>query len=141
MRRARGPILGSVDATGTPRQVQLAGIGVAAEAVAGLIATIVLLTGSDTAALPVASVIGEAAMFVLCAAAVGFVGWGLVTGRRWARTPAIVIQLLLLPVVYSLIGPSRELLLGIATGIVVAGIFLLLLSEQARTWSMDLPQD
>jgi hypothetical protein len=97
----------------------------------------VLLTGSDTAALPVASVIGEAAMFLLCAAAVGFVGWGLLTGRRWARTPAIVIQLLLLPVVYSLIGPSRELLLGIATGIVVAGIFLLLLSEQARTWSTE----
>jgi hypothetical protein len=122
--------------------VRIAGAGVAAEGVAGLIAAIVLLAGSDAAALPVASIIGEAAMFVLCAAAVGFVGWGLVTGRRWARTPAIVIQLLLLPVVYSLIGPSRELLLGIATGIVVAGIFLLLLSEQARMWSMDdLPQD
>jgi hypothetical protein len=141
MRRTRRPILGDVEATGTPRQVQLAGAGVVAEALAGLIATIVLLTGSSAAELPVASVIGEAALFLVSAAAVGFVGWGLVTGRRWARTPAIVIQLLLLPVVYSLIGPSRELLLGIATGIVVAGIFLLLLSEQARTWSMDLPQD
>jgi hypothetical protein len=140
MRHARGPILGCVETTRTPRQVQLAGVGVAAEAVAGLIATIVLLTGSSTD-LPVASVVGEAALFVLGAAALGFVGWGLVAGRRWARTPALVIQLLLLPVVYSLIGPSREVLLGIATGIVVAGIFLLLLSEQARTWSMDLPQD
>jgi len=141
MRHAHGHILGDVQGTGTPPQVRMAGIGVAAEAVAGLVATIVLLTGSSTADLPVASVIGEAALFLLGAAAVGFVGWGLVTGRRWARTPAIVIQLLLLPVVYSLIGPSRELLLGIATGVVVAGIFLLLLSEQARTWSMDLPQD
>lgn len=141
MRRAARPILGDVEGTGTPRQVRLAGIGVAAEAGAGVVATIVLLTGSGAADLPVASVIGEAVMFLLCAVAVGFVGWGLLTGRRWARTPAIVIQLLLLPVVYSLIGPSRQLLLGIAAGIVVAGVFLLLLSEQARTWSMDLSQD
>ncbi|MGI5125599.1 hypothetical protein ACQEVB_02175 [Pseudonocardia sp. CA-107938] len=130
-----------MDAIGTPRQVRLAGAGVAAEALAGLIATVVLLTGSGTADLPVGSVVGEAALFVLGAAALGFVAWGLVTGRRWARTPAIVIQLLLLPVVYSLIGPSRELVLGVVTGLVVAGTFLLLLSEPARTWSMDLPQD
>ena len=60
----------------------------------------------------------------------------LVTGRRWARTPAIVTQLLLLPVVYSLIGPSRQLLLGLLTGAVVFTAFMLLISERSRAWSM-----
>ncbi len=130
-----------MDATGTPRQVLLAGAGVAAEAVAALVTTVVLLAGTGTADLPVASVLGEAAMFLIFVAALGFVAWGLVTGRRWARTPAIVVQLLLLPVVYSLIGPSRQLVLGIVAGLLVAGIFLLLLSDAARMWSVDLPQD
>jgi hypothetical protein len=64
-----------------------------------------------------------------------------VTGRRWARTPAIVTQLLLLPVVYSLIGPSRQLVLGIVAGAFVVTTFMLLISERSREWSMglDLP--
>ena len=63
-----------------------------------------------------------------------FIGAALSTGRRGARTPAIVTQLLLLPVVYSLIGPSRQLLLGIAAGIYVVVTFLLLISERSREW-------
>ena len=65
----------------------------------------------------------------------GIIGAALATGRRGARTPAIVIQLLLLPVVYSLIGPSRQLLLGIAAGIYVVLTFLLLISERSREWA------
>ena len=70
------------------------------------------------------------------------VGVGLLVGRRWARTPAIVTQLLLLPVVYSLVGESRQLVLGIITGVYVAATFLLLISERSRGWSMglDLPE-
>ena len=57
----------------------------------------------------------------------------LVTGRRWARTPAIVIQLLLLPVVYSLIGPSRQLVLGHRRpGPSWSAAFMLLISERSR---------
>lgn len=128
-----------MDGTGTPRQVLVAGAGVVVETVAAVIATVLLVVGSGD--LPVATVIGQAVLFLIGAAGLGFVGWGLVTGHRWARTPAIVIQLLLLPVVYSLIGPSREIVLGVAAGVVVAGTFLLLISEAARTWSMDLPQE
>jgi hypothetical protein len=62
----------------------------------------------------------------------------LVAGRRWARTPAIVTQLLLLPVVYTLIGPSQQLLLGIVAGVYVVATFLLLISEASRNWSMGL---
>jgi hypothetical protein len=91
----------------------------------------------------VRDIAGEGGYFVLVGAALVAVGLGLVAGRRWARTPAIVTQLLLVPVVYTLIGPSRQLLLGIVAGVFVVGTFLLLISEASRTWSMgldDLPR-
>jgi hypothetical protein len=101
----------------------------------------VLVARASEAELPLSFVLGEAAYFAVVGAALLAVGAGLLTGRRWARTPAIVTQLLLLPVVYSLIGPSRQLLLGIVAGAYVITTFLLLISERSRMWSMglDLP--
>lgn len=97
---------------------------------------------AGAADLPVGLVLGEAGYFVVIGAALFAVGIGLVTGRRWARTPAIVTQLLLLPVVYSLIGPSHQLLPGIGSGAVVVATFLLLVSARSLGWSMgvDLPE-
>ncbi len=95
------------------------------------------IRASDSTA-PTGAVFGEAGYFLVIGAALLLVGVGLLTGRRWARTPAIVTQLLLLPVVYSLIGPSRQLVLGVATGVVVIVTFLLLISEASREWSMGL---
>ncbi|TCK20592.1 hypothetical protein [Pseudonocardia endophytica] len=87
--------------------------------------------------------LAEAAFFLLIGAAVAAVGAALVRGHRGVRTPAIVVQLLLLPVVYSLIGPSRQLVWGIVTGLVVILTFLLLISDQSRRWSMgdDYPDE
>lgn len=125
---------------GAPPQIRLAGIFVGLEALAALVFACMLVAaaagaGSES---PVGSVLGEAGYFAIVGAALGAVAVGLVTSRRWARTPAIVVQLLLLPVVYSLVGPSHQLLLGVVCGIVVAATFLLLISEAAREWSMDL---
>lgn len=126
---------------GPPPQVRLAGALVALQALAALVFAVVLVVRASSAELPLASVLGEAGYFAVIGAAVLAVGGGLVTGRRWARTPAIVTQLLLLPVVYSLIGPSRQLALGIVTGVLVVATFMLLISERSRIWSMglDLP--
>ena len=38
--------------------------------------------------------------------------------------------------VYSLLGPSRQLLIGLVAGAVVVAAFLLLISERSRAWSM-----
>jgi hypothetical protein len=126
---------------GSPRQVRLAGVLVAVQGLVGLgfaVALVVRALTVEGPGLPVRDIIGEAGYFGLVGAALVAVGAGLVGGRRWARTPAIVTQLLLLPVVYTLIGPSRQLLLGIGAGVVVAATFLLLISEASRRWSMGL---
>ncbi|MCW0212222.1 MAG: hypothetical protein OJJ54_02605 [Pseudonocardia sp.] len=123
-----------------PRQVLLAGALVCAEGLLGVL-TAVILAVRAIGRPEVGSGIAEAVYFLLVGGAVLFAGAGLLRGRRWGRTPAIVAQLLLLPVVYSLIGPSHQLVLGILAGIVVVGTFLLLISEPSRTWSMDLYGD
>lgn len=127
--------------TAAPAQVRAAGVLVGCEALLGLGFAVALVARAGSAQLGPVAVLGQAAFFLLVAGALGLVGWGLLVGRRWARTPAIVTQLLLLPVVYSLIGPSRQLVLGIAAGAVVVTAFLLLISERSRIWSMDLPPD
>lgn len=119
----------------------MAGALVAVQGVLALVFAAALALRAGSADLPVRLVLGESAYFGLIGVALVAVGAGLCVGRRWARTPAIVTQLLLLPVVYSLIGPSRQLVLGIVAGAVVFAAFMLLISERSREWSMglDLP--
>jgi hypothetical protein len=47
------------------------------------------------------------------------------------------VQLLLLPLAYSLLVPSRQVLAGAVTGAVVLAALLLLLSAPARAWALD----
>lgn len=117
-----------------PPQVRLAGVLVGLEGVAALVFAVVVVLQAQGQTF--GSVVGEIGYFVVIGLAVVFVGAALLTGRRGARTPSIVTQLLLLPVVYSLIGPSQQLVLGIAAGVYVAGTFLLLISERSRMWAL-----
>jgi hypothetical protein len=84
--------------------------------------------------------LGEIGFFLVVGGAVLAAGAGLCAGRRWARSPAIVTELLLLPVVYSLLGPSRQVLLGVLAGAWVLTAFLLLISERSRRWSMGVDE-
>ena len=81
--------------------------------------------------------LGEAGFFLLVTAAVAAVAVGLLTGRLWARTPALVTQLLLLPIVYTVLSAGR-LLIGLVCGVVVFAAFMLLLNERSRRWSMGV---
>jgi hypothetical protein len=130
-------------APSAPRQVRLAGVLVGLQGLVGFgfaVALVVRALTVEGTGLLVRDIVGEAGYFVVIGAALVAVGAGLIAGRRWARTPAIVTQLLLLPVVYTLLGPSRQLLLGIVAGVFVAGTFLLLISEASRRWSMGLDE-
>ncbi|MCW2720498.1 hypothetical protein [Pseudonocardia sp.] len=124
-----------------PPQVRTAGALVAVQGLAAVVFAIVIALQASSAALPVGTVLGEAAAFAVLGAAVVAIGLALVAGRRGARTPAIVVQLLLLPVVYSLIGPSQQLVLGILCGLYVVATFLLLISEPSRAWAMGVEDD
>ena len=124
-----------------PTPVRAAGALVGLQALAATAFTVVVAARATGADLGPKAAIGEAGFFLVVAAALGAVALGLLTGRRWARTPAIVTQLLLLPAVYSLLGPSHQLLIGLVAGAVVVAAFLLLISERSRAWSMGAEDD
>jgi hypothetical protein len=123
---------------GPPPQIRLAGALVGLQGLAGVGVAAAILVRALAADALSGALLGEIGFFLLIGGAVLAVGVGLLRGRRWARSPAIVTELLLLPVVYSLLGPSRQVLLGVLTGVYVLGTFLLLISERSRIWSMDL---
>jgi hypothetical protein len=119
-----------------PPQVRAAGALVAGQGLAALGFGVFLVAAAGGAALSLGAVLGEAALFAIVGIVLAALGIGLVRGGRGARTPAIVVQLLLLPVVYSLIGPSQQLVAGIVTGVYVVATFLLLISEPSRRWAV-----
>lgn len=120
-----------------PENVKVAGILVAVQGVVGVVVAVVLGVRAVGAEGPrVYYGFAEASIFLLMAGAVAGLGYGLVRGVHGCRTPAIVIQLLLFPVIYYTLGPSRQLFWGIVCGLYVLLTFLMLISEQSRRWSM-----
>ena len=116
----------------------MAGALVTLQGLAGVGVAVAILVRALAAGALSGALLGEIGFFLLIGGAVLAVGVGLLRGRRWARSPAIVTQLLLLPVVYSLLGGSQQLLLGIVAGAFVLTTFLLLISERSRVWWMGL---
>jgi hypothetical protein len=121
-----------------PTPVRAAGALVGVQALAALAFTVALVLRTGATPVGAGPVLGEAGFFLLVAVALGAVAVGLLTGRLWARTPALVTQLLLLPVVYSLMGPSRQIVVGLLIGALVFATFMLLLNERSRLWSMGV---
>ncbi|MFC5995571.1 hypothetical protein ACFQE5_15255 [Pseudonocardia hispaniensis] len=121
-----------------PPQIKWAGLSVCVQGLVGIGFAVVLAVRAANASMGLGNTLGEAAYFLLLGGALTAVGACLIVGKRWARTPAIVAQLLLLPVVYSLLGPSKQLAWGIVTGALVISTLLLLISERSRAWSVAL---
>ncbi|OZD09071.1 hypothetical protein CH275_02040 [Rhodococcus sp. 06-235-1A] len=119
-----------------PSTFRSAGILVAAEGVASLIAALVLVVRAvsgegDNA---VANGYGTAGWFGVLGVGVGAAGVALILGKRWGRAIATVVQLLLLPVVWSLLTGSHQIAYGIALGVVVLGVLVLLFSPPSSQW-------
>lgn len=95
----------------------------------------VLVRGSE-AALSLRAVLGQAGTFLVMGAIVVAVGVGLFRGRPWSRTPGIVIQAVLLLSAYTMLGPSRQVLVGALVAALTITTLMLLLSGSGRRWSM-----
>jgi hypothetical protein len=115
-----------------PLPVRVAAGIVGAEALLGLVMAVVFGVGSEGS---LGARIGEASYFLILAVALGACAVLLWRGHSGARTPAIVAQLLLVPVIYSTLG-NGDLLVGIPSLLVVVGTFLLLISEPSRRWAV-----
>ncbi|WP_336081817.1 hypothetical protein [Nocardia sp. SSK8] len=105
---------------GIPATVRAAGALVTFEGLAGVGTAIVLIvraaTGHDQS---VASGIGTAMWFAVLFGGVLAAGIGLLRGKRWGRAIAVIAQVLLLPVAWSLLTDSHQPLWGSLLAILV----------------------
>lgn len=122
-----------------PGQVRLAGGLVLAQGALGLAFAAALVVRAAGGAERVGDVLAEAGYFLVVAGAVLAVGAGLLLGRRWARTPAIVVQLLLLGVAWYTTGPSGRPEVGVPVALACLLAAGLLFTPAARAWAEGAP--
>jgi hypothetical protein len=119
--------------------VKASGVLVAVEALGILaLAVVTLVSGLGNSA-RVGQLIGQFLYFVVLAALVAAVGAGLLRGKRWARTPAIVAQLVMVAVGVWMVAPSGRIGWGIALiafGLITGG---LLVTPAANAWIKRFP--
>jgi hypothetical protein len=120
--------------------IRAAGLLVGLQGLVGVGFALFEVLNLRSATLGVGAVLGEAGMFVVLGVALLAVAAGLVRGRFWARTPAVVVQILLLPVAYSLLVPSRQVLLGAVVAVVALLGLGLLLCAPSRGWAENLDE-
>ncbi|MFE3541772.1 hypothetical protein ACFXK0_02235 [Nocardia sp. NPDC059177] len=109
-------------AGGIPTAVRVAGALVSLEGLVGVGTAIVLIvraaTGHDQS---VASGIGTAIWFGVLFGGVLAAGIGLLRGKRWGRAIAVIAQVLLLPVAWSLLTDSHQPLWGTLLAVLSLG--------------------
>jgi peptidoglycan/LPS O-acetylase OafA/YrhL len=120
-----------------PPPVRWAAIVAALQAVGVLVVATLVIAARRDADLKWS--LATAAYFVVLALLMGAVSRGLLRGRRWARTPAIVLELIFGLVGFYLAVPSAQLLPGLAVLAIGVGALVLLLSKAANDWIRSFP--
>ncbi|GAA4549408.1 hypothetical protein [Pseudonocardia xishanensis] len=120
-----------------PVQVRAAAVLVGVEALLGVVTAVlyVFFTGRG-----IGTRLVEASYFALIGAALAAVAVLLYRGRHGARTPAIVTQLLLIPMIYNSLS-TGDLVVGFVALFFVVGTFLLLISEPSRRWVLGADEE
>lgn len=126
-------------ASDAPPSVRGAGILVGLQGLAGVAFAVALLVralgGASSAG---NNLFGEAGYFVVLGGGVVVVGAALLLGRHWARSPAVVVELLLLGVAWYAAGPSGRPEIGAPVGVFCVVVLYLLFTARSREWSLGL---
>ncbi len=125
----------------TPRTVRVAGALTTVQAVVGLAFVAALLVRSTSADLGAVGTLnrgetyGEAGYYALLALGVLAAGIGLLRGKHWARTPVLLLQLLLLGVAWYALGPSGQVWIGLLIAVPSIAALWLLFNREGRKWA------
>jgi len=126
--------------TQIPAAVRVAGAMTAVQGLAGIAFAVALVVRAFGGVESTGKVLGEAGYFTILCAGVLAAGVGLVLGKRWARTPSIVVQLLLLGVAWYMYGPSGQQLVGSLIGLYTVVVIALLFTNPVRRWTLGVDE-
>ena len=118
-----------------PRSVRVAGGLVGLQGAVGVAVAIGLLVAMVRGSTGPVSVLATAAWLAGFGVILLAVGTNLVRGRRGARTPAIVAQLLLLGVCWYAAGPSSQPVYGVSAAAFCVVVLALLFCPTALRWA------
>lgn len=124
-----GPV---TEESAAPHPVRAAGLLVGLQGVLGVVVAAGLLGGGSTGPMPT---LATAVWFAGFGAALIAVGVHLIRGRRGARTPAVVAQILLLGVCWYAAGPSSQPAYGVPAAVFCVAVLVLLFCPPAVRWA------
>ncbi|MET0967257.1 MAG: hypothetical protein ABWZ02_12715 [Nakamurella sp.] len=122
-----------------PGPVRVAGVLVLLEAAGLLVLAGTTLVSGLTEDIAVGRTLAQTGYYVALALALAACASGVLRGRRWGRTPCLVMQVVLVAIGVWLIVPSRQFGWGIAL-IAIGGVTgYLLVSKPANAWINRFP--
>ncbi|HEX5408067.1 MAG TPA: hypothetical protein VFX16_37870 [Pseudonocardiaceae bacterium] len=119
-----------------PRAVRIAGVLVAVQGLTALAFAIAVFVRALSVSTGAGNLFGEVGYYTVLALGILAVAGGLLLGLRWARTPATLLQLLLIAVAWYAIGPSNFVALAIITVFVCIATLVLLFLAPSRAWAV-----
>lgn len=122
-----------------PRPVRIAAVLVLIEALGVVVLALLNLFSGLSEGLSVGRTLAQAGYYLVLAAALALCAGGLLRGRRWARTPSLVAQVVVLAIGGWLIAPSGQLLWGPLLVLAGGTGAVLLLSRPANAWISRFP--
>ena len=124
-----------------PSTIRGAGLLVGLQGLAGVAFAVALLVRAFGGASSAGNnVYGQAGYFVVLGGGVVAVGVALFLGKHWARSPAVVVELLLLGVAWYAGGPSGRPEIGVPVGVLSIVVLYLLFTIRSREWSLGLDE-
>jgi len=129
-------------ASDAPLTIRGAGLLVGLQGLTGLgFAVALLVRGFGGGSSAGNNVFGEAGYFTVLGGGVVAVGVALVLGKHWARSPAVVVELLLLGVAWYAGGPSGRPEIGVPVGLLCVVVMYLLFTVRSREWALGLDEE
>ncbi|WP_459163374.1 hypothetical protein [Bounagaea algeriensis] len=133
----------SASGASIPRSVRVAGAITTLQALFGwgfVIALLIRGTSDELGAVGTLhrqQTYGEAGYYAFLAACVLAAGIGLLKGKHWARTPALLLQLLLLGTAWYAMGPSERPSVAFALAVPAVAVLYFLFNRDGRSWSWN----
>jgi len=126
-----------MQASAAPPAVRGAGLLVTLQGLAGIgFAVAVLVRAINGGSTPGNNLYGEAAYFAVLGGGVLACGLGLLLGKTWARTPSVVVEIILIGVSWYAIGPSGRPELGLPVAALAILVIVLLFTARSRAWAL-----
>lgn len=125
-----------------PREVRAAGIIGLVPGLVLFVVGVVLLVQALSGDTVLPGIYAQVAVFILLAVGAIVAAGGLVLGRTWARSPVVVIGLMMLGIGWYVTGPSGKTAFGVPVLIAAVAVLVLLFRRPARAWVLgQLPDE